>query len=149
MSTNQQTPVYNVHLKKAKNAINFVLVLFFFILLPVVFEEKFEQLFLLQGTLFLALFISARTIYKYPILAVITLGIMILFYLHGWYNFITQINLPNNAGFDVKDFLFYLILFLRIFTTTIVMRGFYFAIKGMIGKEQLEKRYETLDEDEM
>lgn len=145
MNNYEQEESYKVHLSKAKKAINFILVLFFITLLPVLFSDKIEQIFNIQFASFVALFISARYIFKYPIFAVITLGIMILFYFHGWFNFIFK----SNFGPETVGFLFYFILILRILTTFIIIRGFYAAIKGMIGKEQLEKKHHTLDEDEL
>jgi len=145
MNNYEQEPSFEIHLKKAKKVINFLLVLFFITLLPTIAFGKLGQLNYINVTSFVVLIISSRIIFKYPFFAVITLGFMVLFYLHGWYNFLYKTNLIS----EPRDFLLYFILIFRIFATLIVFRGFYLAIKGMNAKEHFEKTHGTLDEYEI
>ena len=147
MNINKQETAYNVHLRKAKRAINFIFILLLISLLPTLSSSNFDSYFFISAISFVALFISSRSIYKYPVFAVISLGFMILFYLYSLYSFLYVAN--STSSINTKSFLFYFILTIRTFVTLIVIQGFLSAIKGMIGKEQFEKKYETLDEDEM
>ena len=150
MNTNQQEPSYNVHLRKAKKAINFILLLSLFSLSAILISERFTQSSFIQLTTIFGLFLSARYLFKYPFGAVVILGIFLLFYIYGWFNLLSQKFISSSSGIeDGYNMVFYVILVFRGIVTLVVMGGFYYATKGMIEKEQFEKKHGTLDEDEM
>ena len=86
-------------------------------------------------------------IHKIPIVGVMVLGVVALSYLWGWYVWLFGSRIA--FGVITSNIFLYIILAFRFFITCIAVAGFYFAVKGMMAKEQFEKKYETLDEDEL
>lgn len=149
MNTNQQEASYYVHLRKAKKAINFILSLSLVVAVASLIPGRITQSFFVQLVIIFSLYFSARFIFQYPIIGVILLGMMMIFYLVGWFDLLSGKHIPISFGIGSASFIYYFILAFRGFTTLIIIGGFYFAIKGMIEKEHYEKKHGTLDEEEI
>lgn len=149
MNTYKQEATYYVHLRKAKKAINFILSISLFIIFASLIPGRITQAFFVQLAIIVSFYFAGQMIFKYPIIGVVLLGGMILFYLVGWYDLLSGKHIPISFGIGSQSFIYFFILLFRGFTTLIIIGGFYFAVKGMIEKEQYEKTHGTLDEDEI
>lgn len=147
MSVNKQHWEIEVHLEKAKRAINLLFVLSLIAAFGVYSSIGFETQTIIQFTITAILLVASRIIYEHPIFAVLVLTVVVLFYMVGWVAFLFDV--PNSFGIDSSNMIGIAIIFYRFFITGVAIGGLYFAIKGMNAKEQLEKSHGTLDEDEM
>lgn len=148
MNTYKQEASYYVHLRKAKKSINFILSVSLFIIVASLIPGRITQTFFVQLAVIISLYLSGQLIFKHPIIGVVLLGGMILFYMVGWYDLLSGNHIPISFGIGSTSFIYSFILLFRGFTTLVIIGGFYFAVKGMIEKEQFEKTHGTLDEDE-
>ena len=147
MSQNKQHWLIDVHLRKAKRAINLLFVLSLLATFGFYSAIGLETQTFIQITISIILFVASRIIYDQPILGVVILTIVVLFYMYGWVLFL--FDSPDSFGIDSSNMIGIGIMFYRFFITGVAIGGLYFAIKGMKGKEYFEKSHGTLDEDEM
>lgn len=147
MSQNKQHWLIDVHLRKAKRAINLLFVLSLLATFGFYSAIGLETQTLIQITISVILFSASLNIYEHPIWGVVVLVIVVLFYLYSWSLFL--FDSPNYFRIDSSNIIEIMVIFYRLFITAVAVGGLYFAIKGMKGKEYFEKSHSTLDEDEM
>lgn len=147
MAVNKQRWAVDVHLEKAKRAINLLFVLSLIASFGIYSSIGFETPTIIQFTITGILLIASLIIYDYPAFGVLVMTAVVLFYLYGWALFV--FGSPNSFGIDASNLIGIVIMFYRIFITGVAIGGLYFAIKGMNAKEYLEKSHGTLDEDEI
>lgn len=150
MNNNQQEATHNVHLKKAKRSINFILFVSLFLLLFSVIVGEVNLSLSIQLSIVIGLLLSSSYLFKFPLIAVVFLGLFLVYFLYVWYEVLTLRFDPENdelnSGYNM---VFNILLVFRGFITLVLFGGFYYAVKGMIEKDQFEKNHGTLDEDQI